>query len=163
MSISNLPKGQSILLEPSPALPELSLVGAKCLIDTVNNEMHFMQIINPTEEPITLSRNTCVASACCINSHIVASLDTPSQTKPSAETQEPKQSTSFDMSSSDLSLDQKQILHAFLQKHRAVFGTDLKELGKCSLHPHRIETGDAYPIRQRFYSQSPQVDAETNR
>ena len=78
-------------------------------------------------------------------------------------TQEPKQSIPFDFSSSDLSLDQKQILHAFLQKHRAVFGTDLKELGKCSLQPHRIETGDAYPIRQRFYSQSPQVNAETNR
>ena len=78
-------------------------------------------------------------------------------------TQEPKQSISFDLSSSDLSLDQKLILHAFLQKHRAVFGTDLKELGICSLQPHRIETGDAYPIRQRFYSQSPQVNAETNR
>ena len=77
--------------------------------------------------------------------------------------QEPNQSIPFDLSSSDLSLDQKQILHAFLQKHSTVFGTDLKELGKCSLQPHRIETGDAYPIRQRFYSQSPQVNAETNR
>ena len=42
VSISNLPKDQSILLEPSSALPERGLVGAKCLIDTVNNEMHFM-------------------------------------------------------------------------------------------------------------------------
>ena len=127
MSITSVQvKDQSILLEPSPALPELGLVGAKCLIDTVNNEMHFMQIINPIEEPITLSRNTCVASACCINSHTVASLDTPSQTKPSAETQEPKQSISFDLSSSYSSLDQKQILHAFLQN----IGQSLVQISK---------------------------------
>ena len=31
------------------------------------------------------------------------------------------------------------------------------------MQPHRIETGDAYPIRQSFYSQSPQVNVETNR
>lgn len=161
--ISNLPNDQSVLLEPSPDLPELGLVGAKCLIDTINNDTHFIQIINPTDDPVTLSANTCVASACCINSDMIASLDTPTNAKPLSEKQNIKEPISFDLSSSDLTGDQKQILHAFLQKHRSVFASDLKELGKCSLQPHRIETGDAHPIRQRFYRQSPQVNAETNR
>lgn len=44
-----------------------------------------------------------------------------------------------------------------------MFATDLKELGQANTQPHRIETGDALPIRQRFYRQSPQTNAEMNR
>lgn len=39
----------------------------------------------------------------------------------------------------------------------------LRELGQANTQPHRIETGDALPIRQHFYRQSPQSYAEMNR
>lgn len=63
----------------------------------------------------------------------------------------------------DLQEDQKQLLLTFLNKHRSIFPTNLQELGQAKTQPHRIETGDAFPIRQRFYRQSPQTNAEMNR
>ena len=35
--------------------------------------------------------------------------------------------------------------------NRDVFATNLSELGCTELHPHRIETGQAPPVKQRFY------------
>ena len=50
----------------------------------------------------------------------------------------------------------------FLEHNRSDFGSSLSELGEASLQSHRIETGDAMPVRQRFYRQSPQVKEEMN-
>lgn len=69
----------------------------------------------------------------------------------------------FDLSNSDLNPQQKQTLLTFLQRYKSVFAKELSELGNCSLQPHNIDTGNAPPIRQRFYRQSPQVNAEMNR
>lgn len=124
--ISNLPNDQSVLLEPSPDLPELGLVGAKCLIDTINNDTHFIQIINPTDDPVTLSANTCVASACCINSDMVAPLDTPTNAKPLSEKQNIKEPISFDLSSSDLTGDQNRFFMLFFKN----IGQSLHQISK---------------------------------
>lgn len=162
--ISSSLKGAHVLLEPSQQLPKLGLAGAKCLVDTLNNEIHYMQVINPTTDPITLSANTCIASATVVNPDTVLSLDNP---KPSNTDSDPKPPQGcpidFDLSDSNLNPTQKQILLAFLNKHRSVFATELSELGNCAVQSHRIETGDAFPVRQRFYRQSPEVNAEMNR
>ena len=50
-----------------------------------------------------------------------------------------------------------------MTKDRAVFATDFHELGQAKTQPHHIDTGDARPIHQRFYRQSPHVNAEMNR
>ncbi|CAC5413251.1 unnamed protein product [Mytilus coruscus] len=42
-----------------------------------------------------------------------------------------------------------------LGTNRDVFAINLSELGCTDLHPHRIDTGDAAPVRQSFYRQSP--------
>ncbi|CAC5383237.1 unnamed protein product [Mytilus coruscus] len=34
---------------------------------------------------------------------------------------------------------------------------------RCDLHPHRIDTGDAAPVRQRFYRQSPAMKTESSK
>ncbi|CAG2231626.1 unnamed protein product [Mytilus edulis] len=47
--------------------------------------------------------------------------------------------------------------------NRDVFAINLSELGCTDLHPHRIETGDAQPVRQRFYRQSPVVKGEASK
>ncbi|VDI37470.1 Hypothetical predicted protein [Mytilus galloprovincialis] len=49
-----------------------------------------------------------------------------------------------------------------LSTNRDVFAIILSELGCTDLHHHRIETGDAPPVRQRFYRQSPAVKGEAN-
>lgn len=72
-------------------------------------------------------------------------------------------STNFSLNHADLTEKQKQFLLTFLNDHWSDFVTYLRELGQANTQPHRIETGDALPIRQRFYRQSPQSYAEMNR
>lgn len=91
----------------------------------------------------------------------MTSLDTPVKNKPTISTD--NEPLHFDLSDSGLTHQQKQTLHAFLQKYKSVFASNLSELGNCSLQPHKIETGNAPPVRQRFYRQSPEVNAEMNR
>jgi len=121
-----------------------------------------LQVINPTNNAITLPSNTVIASASLIEPNIIMSFETISITNNNPNDIKQKPLT-FDLDQSDLTKQQKQLLHTFLNKHRSVFATDLKELGKSNVQTHRIETGDAAPVRQKFYHQSPQTNAEINR
>ncbi|KAK3084156.1 hypothetical protein FSP39_009188 [Pinctada imbricata] len=162
--ITNIARDSHVLLEPSHELPTFGLAGAKCLVDTLNTNTQYLQILNPTDDTITLSTDTVVASACTINPDTVLSLDSPSEEKVTYNEQHSQSDkVDFDLSDSDLTSDEKKLLLAFLHKHKSVFATDLTKLGKCDLQPHRIETGNNPPVRQRFYRQSPQVNAEMNR
>ncbi|CAC5387772.1 unnamed protein product [Mytilus coruscus] len=73
-------------------------------------------------------------------------------------------SLNFDFSNSDLTPEQKQKLMVMLKfTNRDVFAINLSELGCTDLHPHRIDTGDAAPVRQRFYRQSPAMKTESSK
>ena len=55
----------------------------------------------------------------------------------------------WERSSCKLTLLQKQELLKFLQKYAGVFATSSTDLGRTGIVKHRIDTGDARPIRQR--------------
>ncbi|KAK3088363.1 hypothetical protein FSP39_018216 [Pinctada imbricata] len=158
--ISNLLCDTHVLLEPSQDLPNMGLAGAKCLVDTISNDTHYMQVINPSDHPIFLPKGTCKASACAVSPDTVCFLDTHTTTHVQSQIKDQDHTIDFDLTDSDLTKEQKAILITFLNKHRSVFATELSELGKCNLQPHTIETGESLPIRQRFYRQSPEVKAE---
>ena len=68
------------------------------------------------------------------------------------------------MENSDLDSNQKEKFLAFLGKNRNVFVKDLSELGCCkNFYEHKIDTGDAKPIRQRFNRTNPKQRAEIDR
>lgn len=159
--VSNVPKNSCVLLEPISKLPSLKLAGAKSIVDTKNNKA-FIQVMNPTNKTIRLKATTVIASATIVDPNTVFAMETSSDRKVSAENtvQEP---ININLDHADLQEDQKQLLLTFLNKHRSIFATNLQELGQAKTQPHRIETGDAFPIRQRFYRQSPQTNAEMNR
>lgn len=159
--ITNIPKHKTVLLEPCAQLPQRSLAGAKCLVE--NTGKAFMQIINPSNKPIRLNATTPIASASIVNEKTIYSLDTPSTISKQNTDSQSKDPIHFDLQHTSLSDVEKDLLTSFLSKHRAVFATDLHELGEAKTQPHRIDTGDAHPIRQRFYRQSPHVNAEMNR
>ncbi|CAC5407871.1 unnamed protein product [Mytilus coruscus] len=60
-------------------------------------------------------------------------------------------------------IEQKQRLMVMLGTNRDVFAINLSELDCTDLHPHRIDTGDAAPVRQRFYRQSPAMKTESSK
>ena len=63
----------------------------------------------------------------------------------------------FDLSHSDLTEEEKTLLLSFLHKNGNAFAKDVSELGLTDLYKHTIDTGEATPIRKRFYRQSPTV------
>ena len=72
-------------------------------------------------------------------------------------------SMGVNLSESDLSDTQKHELMVFLGKDRDVFATSITELGSTHLHYHKIETGNAKPIRKPPYRTTPEKHAEISR
>ena len=62
-----------------------------------------------------------------------------------------------------LTPDQKDQITIFLAGQRDIFAADMSELGETHLTTHRIDTGDAPPIKQRPYRTAPALNAEIER
>ncbi|CAG2205845.1 unnamed protein product [Mytilus edulis] len=151
-----------------------SKLGATCLVQIRNNKT-FLQVLNPTNAKVRLSKHTKIGKFSeiienSISSEItddtieINSIDKGTQNKNNeAKYIEIAKSLNFNFSDSDLTTEQKQKLMVMLGTNRDVFAMNLSELGCTDLHPHRIETGDAQPVRQRFYRQSPAVKGEASK
>ncbi|CAC5360194.1 unnamed protein product [Mytilus coruscus] len=69
----------------------------------------------------------------------------------------------FDLSQAHLTDQQKQKLTIFLNQNRNVFATNVKELGKTDAYKHKINTGNAPPVKSRPYRTSPAAKQEIQR
>lgn len=131
-----------------------------------------MQIVNPTEEPITLPKFSIIASISPVIEISVQSMSHDENESPKyvANTNinrekcnvESKQKTNidFDLSTSDMTNDQKHRLNIFLQQNRDVFAAEISELGKCNIAEHEIETGNHIPVRLLPYRATPKAKEE---
>ena len=63
----------------------------------------------------------------------------------------------------DLNSDQKTKLLQLISQNREAFAVDIQHLGKTELQYHRIDTGNARPVAQRFYRTSPKMREEMER
>ncbi|VDI07259.1 Hypothetical predicted protein [Mytilus galloprovincialis] len=166
VTISNV-RNQVALLEPLPSLPEKSLAGAKCCVSLYETNKSILRVMNPTKDAIYLPANYVVASVSALHPEMVLPMSTSChQSPPKIPTQNEKceeEYLDFDLNNADLSSEQKQLLKCFLNRNRQVFAKDLSELGHTHLYNHVIDTGNALPIKKRFYRQSPQVLADMNR
>ena len=157
-SISNIEirlknsKSATYLLEHLPSLPQNNLAGAKCFIENTKGQSQYLQVMNISKAAVTLRANTPVALVCSILNKDIFSQPVKTSYTPPPEvifvdkpTDDQKQlkHIDFDLSSSDLSEKQKEIMYHFLQSHRKVFEADLSELGKTS---YKIETENVPPI-----------------
>ncbi|CAC5374987.1 unnamed protein product [Mytilus coruscus] len=163
------------IIEPNPALVgKQNIVGATCLVQIINNKS-FLQVLNPTNAKVRLSKHTqigkfseiienSISSEITDDTKEINSIDKGTQNKNNeAKYIEIAKSLNFDFSNSDLTTEQTQKLMVMLGTNRDVFAINLSELGCTDLHPHRIDTGDSAPVRQRFYKQSPAMKAESSK
>ncbi|CAC5359230.1 unnamed protein product [Mytilus coruscus] len=163
------------IIEPNPALVgKQNIVGATCLVQIRNNKS-FLQVLNPTNAKVRLSKHTKNGKFSEIIENSISSeikddtieinlIDKGTQNKNNeAKYIEIAKSLNFDFSNSDLTPEQKQKLLLMLGINGDVFAINLTELRCTDLHPHRIDTGEARPVRQRFYGQSPAMKAESSK
>ena len=157
----SLPEDDNVLLEPLPILPKLQLAGAKCIVSTKGKA--FLQVLNPSQDSVSIPSQKVVASASIIHPQSVFTLDDSKASKKNRDKNTEGEPIEFDLQGDDLSENEKQIMQRFLQQYRKAFANDLQELGKTEVQSHHIETGNAAPVRQRFYRQTPATNTEMNR
>ena len=134
------------------------------------------RILNYSEETVYLNPGTVVAKASQVNEDLISTLedDYPSinmaenghSIKPTLSKEEAiacAKELGINLENPALTPENKTKLLELIGRNRDVFATNLTELGKTNLHTHKIETGDALPVRQRPYRNSPKVEQEMNR
>ncbi|CAC5363969.1 unnamed protein product [Mytilus coruscus] len=130
------------IIEPNPALVgKQNIVGATCLVQIRNNKS-FLQVLNPTNAKVRLSKHTKIGKFSEIIENSISS----------EITDDTIQINSIDKGTQNNNNEAKD-----------VFAINLSELGCTDLHPHRIDTGDAAPVRQKFYRQSPAMKTESSK
>ena len=162
------------LIEPSKTLNQHHLLGAKCFVSVVNNET-LCQVMNPTAEEIILPANQVMGFITEIDEYYPMFKDSQdvtlqeqvshiNQIDPnSAEGQELieiAKDLGINLEHSELTETQKTQLMIFIGLNRDVFAKSLNELGTFEGYSHRIDTGDAKPVRQRFYRTTAEEDEE---
>jgi hypothetical protein len=164
------------LIEPHVTnLSALHLMGAKCIVQNLANQAMY-KVINPTNVEIKLHHkqhigqwipvstetyihNLDTSESCTINSME----DTCTETLSEEAIKQIISELGIDLSNSDLTPKQCDELQKFIASNRDVFAKDLTELGTTNVHFHEIDTGDAHPVRQRFYRTSPKMKQEIDR
>lgn len=168
------------IIEPVPSLySEEQLVGAKCVVKSHYGKTVY-QIMNPTDNDLQLKRNQVVGLWEPLSDDIrIEGFEVDGTTVDAQPSDGRKSNTihatdsvnpseilndlGISMTNSDLTTDQKNKLMEFLAQNKLVFARDTNELGTTDLHFHRIDTGDAKPVHQRFYRTSPAHKAEIDK
>ncbi len=179
------PDPSEVLLAPLPSVAgRFQIMGARCFSKLAQGKGVYL-ILNPNHYTVKLKKGTAVARFDSVDPESVieestdldVSLHTvekdPVPMVNTASTQEEGKSEEhclqiakdlgFNLDDSDLDQEQKRQLLIMLGQNRDVFATSLQELGSTDLHYHRIDTGDAPPVKQRPYRVSPDKNAEIER
>ncbi|KAL5009348.1 hypothetical protein ScPMuIL_014929, partial [Solemya velum] len=149
-------------------LENLDIIAARCLVQVVKGEA-VLRVCNPTDHAVRVRAKHVLGSVDRVDRDSIISMEndntTPLNTITPSESQKPNKRTApvnFDLSQSDLNQEQKQKLLILLDKYREVFAVNLAELGKSKMMAHKIDTGDAPPVRVPFYHQPPKIQKEIN-
>lgn len=170
VKISRVRTGSNVLLEPLVSLTHKHILGAKCLVH-VENGKAALRVVNPTNKIVYLKSNKILATVSEVEKKSVFSIgdvdkhsfeneqslgisDIKTNSKPSS-------TLDFNLKDSDLNDYQKKQLLDLLNKNRDIFSEGLHDLGCTHLQTHKIETGDAMPVKLPAYKQNPVVREAT--
>ena len=129
-------------------------------------------IINPTNSNINLPDKTVVASVSIMNESDITPFDDNlhAQSVSSVDTEAVVNEAHFvkiaqalGIDFSDLAAEQQGQLMLFVVRYRHCFEKSPYVLGCTRLHTHKIEPGNAKPVKQRYYRQSDAARKEIER
>ena len=128
---------------------------AKTIIDPQKEEV-LLRVLNITSEVICIKQGTVVAEVALVSKiKEVVQCNIIHTTRTTEENQKVDFQLSayleeiWQSSAAELTEEQKKALKMFLIKHLELFSKSKEDLGLTDLVEHRINTGDATPIRQR--------------
>ena len=142
------------VLEPTERLAQRNqLLLAKAVVNTGSPTIP-LRMLNPTDKPCTIYHHTvaatCEPAAEVVNqAPAVASCQARVSSDRTANSELPPHLTDLaERSSKYLNSEQQQELLALLKEYQNSFAASSSDLGRTSLVEHRINTGDAKPIKQ---------------
>ena len=179
LRVKKIQEGTVVLLEPATQLRQcLNLAGAQTLVTVHNGKVNYL-VMNPTNTTVYIRAGYVVATTAKINNADVRSLgdNDPHVGLASADSQgdvmtaghsalsdsdllDRASQLGLDLHNANLTEEQKKQLLLLIGEYRDVFATKMSELGRTDIYQHKIDTGDAKPVRQRFYRQSAEAKKE---
>ena len=125
-------------------------------------------MLNPTNAPALLTKNTALATLCPIADDSVFSYDKKqTETKSPSVDHDCQLKTLTDLGltidASDYTKAQKEKLISLLYNNRDLFTSNIFQLPGTDFVKHHIDTGNATPIRQRSYRHRPEARKELDR
>ena len=171
--LSNTQDESLILIEPISSLSANSEVAGGRTLSKCKNNIATFRLMNPSQEEKVLEKGTVVGKFSYIDHDSIFETDLDQPTVSSVHTDKDRkdidstdyariaQDLGFQLTSAQLTPDQRQRLLVFLGRNRDVFSTGLADLGKTDLHEHVIDTADHPPVKLRPYRQSPHLQKVT--
>ena len=141
-------------------------VKVSCCVVKPKGRSAVIRVINNSNCPISMAKNTTVAICHRVPEHYVVQINTVSENSDSLldshtnDTQGQCPELDLHLHDADLDNEQKVKLDRCIKENRKVFATNMQELGRTDLYYHRIDTGNACPVAQRFYRTSPKLRQE---
>ena len=161
------------LIEANQSLSDRhNLFGASMLACPANDGHVSIRLINPSDSPVLLHKNTIFGSFVEIAMEdviipvgpepVVASVETALPQSVGISRPQPPPDENFSPSP-DLSQSENSRLNSFLCSYDDIFATSNLDLGRTSIIQHKIDTGHARPIKQPPYRVSQQQRAEIDK
>ncbi len=158
------------IIEPNEKLSDrYKLCGAPTLSRPNEDFQVSFGMLNPSDSPVILHKGTAIGNFTevnCVNDIASFELHDPAV---SSLQQSNVNSGSFSsafkcLPSPNLSSEENTKLNSLLEEYSDVFATSNLDLGRTSIIQHKIDTGDANPIKQAPYrtSQSQRQDIENH-
>lgn len=154
------------ILQPLPKVHnKFNLALARAIVTPSNTNKITCTIMNHTDNAIYLPTKTRIAKITPLFNSTLMSIDTTTDNnKAENDTQEyiriAQDDLGFNFSNTDLTTAEQNELYTVIGQNRNAFAKSVSEMGITNIYKHVIDTGDANPIRQRFYRTSPQIKRE---
>ena len=114
----------------------------------VRKGLTHLDCLNITDEPIVIERGQSLAKFQALT--VVQSCSMVDEQTASLHSPTPDVSSMFDLSETDLSVRQKQIVYALLDRNSQVIGTSEFDLGVTGTVEHKIELLEDAPVKQPY-------------
>lgn len=147
-----------MLVEPNNALRETTYLVANAISSVTDTHSCHAQILNPTDQTLTLNKNTKLVSLSPLD---IENLDSMQQVN-SLEIQE---DTDFNnkFNLEHLQKEDKEKVTQLLNEFKHIFANNISQLGNCDIVQHQIHLTDDIPTRQKPYKVPYHLKGEMNK